>query len=465
VRAYAFSFVLAPLLLALAAAGALAGTVRIAPRLELGIHTIHFEGDVVAGDLKRIRDIVSKARSLHPGDPLFVSWHSNGGHVHEAIEIGRFLRREGIGTVLLPDAMCNSACAFAFWGGFDRENRKVRRIVMGGARLGVHRFAFLREPKLPSGAPMDPNVLLEVLQVNLARTMDYLDEVEVSREIQRRQLATSHREIYVLKQRELEKSSVLIVMPTPSGWTVRNPETAAVFLPPAFRLNPASKEPGPEPQTAAAVSQDGPEPEDLRVSPLFPLEKVGHDATVLLPDGQSARGRWMYGMRHGSECLDVDVNPSQGFNPRLGFSVSLCFGKLMAGSMAYSQDIAYGPIAPKRASLILHGQEIEMLAVSQSSFIYRPLRLEWERLAQQSHFALAPSGEQKPGPEEFSAIRLVFGGSREIDITISLPEPVHASIRRALSVSRNDAAQDPLTTGSIRGTGAAPEPVDASSSP
>jgi hypothetical protein len=80
-------------------------------------------------------------------------------------------------------------------------------------------------------------------------------------------------------------------------------------------------------------------------------------------------------------------------------------------------------------------------------------------------FALSPSGEQKPGPEEFSAIRLVFGGSREIDITISLPEPVHASIRRALSVSRNDAAQDPLTTGSIRGTGAAPDPAAASSAP
>ena len=159
------------------------------------------------------------------------------------------------------------------------------------------------------------------------------------------------------------------------------------------------------------------------------------------------------------------MNPSQGFNPRLGFSVSLCFGSLMAGSMAYSQDIAYGSIAPKGASLILHGQEIEILGVSQSSFIYRPLRLEWERLAQQSHFALAPSGEGKPGAEEFSAIRLVFGGSRDIDITISLPEPVHASIRRALSVSRNDPAQDPLTTGSIRGTGAAPEPAAAGSPP
>ena len=141
-------------------ADAVAGTVGIAPLPELGIQILHFEGRIEAGDLKRIRDLVPKVKSLNPENQVYVSWHSPGGSLGEGMEIGRYLREQGIGTIVPPSGICASACVIAFWGGFDGENRRVRRIVMGGARLGVHRFAFLREPKLPSGGSMDANILL-----------------------------------------------------------------------------------------------------------------------------------------------------------------------------------------------------------------------------------------------------------------------------------------------------------------
>ena len=437
----------------MAPAGALAGTVRITPLPELGLQTLHFEGDIEPGDLKRLQDLVPKAKSLNPGNQVYVSWHSPGGSLREGMLIGSYLRQQGIGTVVRPSGVCASACVFAFWGGFDAEKRKFRRIAMAGARLAVHRAA-LTDPSLARKVKTDPNAVVEALQAAVALTMDYLRVMEVSLEIQQRHFGTSNRELYILKESELEGSNVLLARRSASGWTLRNPQAAAVSLPPALQPKPepqaTASAPQPEPasnppapQTAASVPRAtvpdpqttgsvprpaAPQarrgPEDLRVLP-FVVRDFGQDAEVVLPNGQSARGQWTYGTRNGVECLDVDVNASRTENQ--GLSVSLCFAKLVvAASIAYSPDIFQGPLMPQRASLTARTPETLVLPVVASRFVHQPLRPEWERLPQQVHFYLMKPNDLQASAESFSAIRLVLGSAKDVSITINLPEALRS---------------------------------------
>jgi hypothetical protein len=223
-------------------AGVVAGTVRIAPLPELGIQTLHFEGRIEKGDLKRIRDLVPKAKSLNPENQVYVSWHSPGGDLGEGIEIGRYLREQGIGTIVPPSGICASACVIAFWGGFDSEKRKVRRIAMTGARLAVHR-AVLRDPSLTRKVKADPNAVVEALQRHLAVTIDYLQAMEVSLEVQKRQFGTSNQEVYILKEPELEGSGVLLARRSSSGWTLRNPQAPAELGAPDDSVRAAAQAP------------------------------------------------------------------------------------------------------------------------------------------------------------------------------------------------------------------------------
>ncbi len=144
-----------------------------------------------------------------------------------------------------------------------------------------------------------------------------------------------------MKEPELEQSGVLLARRSSSGWTLRNPQSASVSLPPALQLKPEPQttasvpQPKPSvpqttasvpqtaassPQTTASVPRAPRGPEDLRVLS-FVVRNFGQDADVVLPNGQSARGHWTYGTRNGVECLDLDVNPSGTENQ--GLSVSL----------------------------------------------------------------------------------------------------------------------------------------------
>ena len=456
-------------------ADAVAGTVGIAPLPELGIQILHFEGRIEAGDLKRIRDLVPKVKSLNPENQVYVSWHSPGGSLGEGMEIGRYLREQGIGTIVPPSGICASACVIAFWGGFDSAARKVRRIAMTGARLAVHR-AVLRDPSLTRKVKADPNAVVEALQRHVAVTMDYLQAMEVSLKVQKRQFGTSNQEVYILKEPELEGSGVLLARRSSSGWTLRNPQAASVSLPPALKSEPQTtasvpqpKPPVPQttasapqatassPQTTASLPQAPRRPEDLRLLP-FVVRSFGQDADVVLPNGQSARGHWTYGTRNGVECLDVDVNAARTENQ--GLSVSLCFAKLVvAGSVAYSPDIFQGPLVPQRASLITRSQQTVVLPVVASRFVHQPLRPEWERLPQQAHFYLMKSNDLQGSAENFSAIRLILGSTKDIRITINLPESMLDSRQREASAPRNAVVPAPQAAGSSASTPAKPPSV------
>ena len=82
-----------------------------------------------------------------------IEFHSPGGNLYAALELGRIIRSIGNPTTIgrsltlenpvtsmdvieFPDAVCFSACAYAFFGGEKR--------YLGGGLLGVHRFGSYR---------------------------------------------------------------------------------------------------------------------------------------------------------------------------------------------------------------------------------------------------------------------------------------------------------------------------------
>src|SRR5687768_11863557 len=87
-----------------------AGTARLVQRPDLGISIIHFEGQIAKGDLARIQQLLPELARTIDRNQLYLSLHSQGGMVQEGVAIGRYLREQGIGTILLPNAICASAC-------------------------------------------------------------------------------------------------------------------------------------------------------------------------------------------------------------------------------------------------------------------------------------------------------------------------------------------------------------------
>jgi hypothetical protein len=210
-----------------------AGTTRLLNRPDLGVSVIAFEGPITQGDLQRIKDLVPEATRANPENQIFLSLASSGGLVSEGLAIGRYVREAGIGTILLPDVTCASACTFAFWGGFDKKAQRIRRIVMPGARLGVHQI-YLAEPPAGGGL-VHPNVALEEAQRRVVSLMEYLDEMEVSSTVQRKTFGTASKEIYYLTEAEVAGNKVLQMEPSDAGWGLRQVSLDPIQLPSSVR--------------------------------------------------------------------------------------------------------------------------------------------------------------------------------------------------------------------------------------
>jgi Predicted periplasmic protein len=72
--------------------------------------------------------------------PQAVTFHSGGGNVVKALELGRIIRRLNMMTVQTREYECSSACAFAFLGG-------VHRFATPGS-IGVHKASFEGTPSI-----------------------------------------------------------------------------------------------------------------------------------------------------------------------------------------------------------------------------------------------------------------------------------------------------------------------------
>ena len=115
------------LTLSLAAAPALAGTVTLqSMQFSAGkpVPHLHYEGEVIEGDLERIAAAVSQYVDCDPktlpdtgGNCAVITMTSEGGNYVEGLRIAHFLRENAIATWVKTGSYCYSACAFAFLGG------------------------------------------------------------------------------------------------------------------------------------------------------------------------------------------------------------------------------------------------------------------------------------------------------------------------------------------------------------
>lgn len=86
-------------------------------------------GFIEPGTAIRFEEFVARERQGEKVKTLYL--HSPGGSVRDAIEMARFIRSEGIKTVITRNGYCASSCPLAFAGGVERSVSKP-------SALGVH---------------------------------------------------------------------------------------------------------------------------------------------------------------------------------------------------------------------------------------------------------------------------------------------------------------------------------------
>lgn len=107
--------------------------------LEGGRYRIYASGTIQAGDAVRLRQFI-RAQNV---DMAVIAFDSPGGSVAEALRLGNLIRELNLDTEIsrrgnesaVGQAVCASACAYAFAGGSNRY------FTGYGSRLGIHQFS------------------------------------------------------------------------------------------------------------------------------------------------------------------------------------------------------------------------------------------------------------------------------------------------------------------------------------
>ena len=177
------------------------------------------EGDIAPGDtIKLLMELLELKSFLFAGEvPRAVYLMSKGGDVEEAMEMGMLIRRLRLRTiapmklpgsppdceVVLADTsncICASACFLAYAGGVDR----------GGSFLALHRPYIGK--KAAKGLPDDEHETAE--KSAIAKTLAYLNTMEVDRFFIDKMYGTSSQDSYVVTLRDVLDHHLGTVVPS-----------------------------------------------------------------------------------------------------------------------------------------------------------------------------------------------------------------------------------------------------------
>lgn len=88
-------------------------------------HTVYLNGKIEKGDFDKLIKVLSERKEF----PNYITIQSPGGNVHEATEIGTFIREAALGVSV--DKVCGSSCFFILVAGVDRN--------LGDSIIAIHR--------------------------------------------------------------------------------------------------------------------------------------------------------------------------------------------------------------------------------------------------------------------------------------------------------------------------------------
>jgi len=143
---------------------------------------IFFDGEIADGDLQKLTYLVERN---HRKPDLFIVFDSNGGDIHEAIKIGKYIRDKKFSTAIVSGYGCYSVCFFSFIGG-------KTKVILPTGRLGVHSF-------YSKGG------------ISEATLRAYTESMGVSPETINIAARTSPHDVHVFSQAELERFSLISV--------------------------------------------------------------------------------------------------------------------------------------------------------------------------------------------------------------------------------------------------------------
>ena len=154
------------------------------------------EGDIEAADLKKFQNVVSTLKNKYgenncKNSNTIIRINSRGGNVDEALLIGREIRKNSFGVLVLEKSQCLSSCVFILAGG-------VFKIVMG--TVGIHRpyFTYLQEGKSADEVRLMRDSLNQ-------RIKSFLNYVDVPESLLEEMLAYPPEKMKVLSEQDLIK--------------------------------------------------------------------------------------------------------------------------------------------------------------------------------------------------------------------------------------------------------------------
>jgi len=154
------------------------------------------EGDIEAGDLKKFQNVISTLKNKYgenncKNSSTIIRINSRGGNVDEALLIGREIRKNSFGVLVLEKSQCLSSCVFILASGLNK-------MVMG--TVGIHRpyFTYIQEGKTADEIRSMRDSLTQ-------RIKSFLNYVDVPESLLEEMLAYPPEKLKVLSEQDLIK--------------------------------------------------------------------------------------------------------------------------------------------------------------------------------------------------------------------------------------------------------------------
>lgn len=160
-----------------------------------GVPYIVGSGDFGSGTFKQFQALYQANGS----DARYLVISSRGGLVEQAIDLGHFLRAEGIKVIVPHQGYCLSACTLALAGG-------IERVVYPSAFVGVHQWA------VDGAADGTPHELYVEGQSDMATQMLYFEEMGVSSRVGLWAAMTPPEEITLISNAELAETRLATIV-------------------------------------------------------------------------------------------------------------------------------------------------------------------------------------------------------------------------------------------------------------